>query len=275
MNAVTELFAWAVPAWIGALVDHTWVTTYDNRKTPYPDVSKVANAGQFYWYCWGSFDVTGGSPGIPKGYLGKQSGDLGLAKCLVQANVDCQTSAAARGTIFIYGVNGVCHQLANQALYATGTGRKKPLTVSKSNGYWLSLYVYGTYGWDTVSWANKLASCGAISPTIVVAGPTTMPNLADEFEERAREMFGDDPKLLDRFLALRAEINDSVLRKWPGSTPPSAETLNARNQALFEQAAILLGRERFRQFFGFEPDQKIDLVDPRMLEAFRPPPNAR
>lgn len=273
MNAVTELFAWAVPAWFEALIDHTWVTTYDNRKTPYPDVSEVADAGQFYWYCWGSFDKKGGSPGIPKGFLGKQSGNLGLAKCLVQANVTCQESAAARGTIFIYGVNGVCHQLANQALYATGTGRKKPLTVSKSRGYWLSLHVYGTYGWDTVSWGNKLASCGAIDATTVVAGPTPM---TDEFEERARKMFGrDDPKLLANFLALRAEISHSVSQKWPGSTPPSAEALNARNRALFEQAAILLGRERFKRFFGFEPDQKIDLVDPRMLEAFRPPPNAR
>jgi len=269
MGPVTELFAWAVPVWNDAPVDHTWVTTYDNRKTVYPDVSAVAKAGQFYWYCWGAFHSQGGSPGIPKGYLGKQSGDLGLAKCLVQANVDCQTSAAARGTIFIYGVNGVCHQLANQVLYATGTGRKKPLTVSKSRGYWLSSLVYGTYGSDTVSWANKLASCGAISPTIADAGATTVPKLADEFEERAREMFGDDPKLLARFLALRVEINHFVSQKWPGTTPPSAEALNARNQALFEQAAILLGPRRFTQFFGFEPGEKIDLVDPRMLEPFR------
>jgi hypothetical protein len=270
MNALRDLFAWAVPAWPGALIDHTWVTTYDNRKTPYSKVSEVAKAGEFYWYCWGSFDKTGGSPGIPNGYLGKQSGDLGLARCLVQANVTCQESPPARGTIFIYGLNGVCHQLANQALYATRNGHETPLTVSKSNGYWLSLYIYGTYGWDTVSWGNKLASCGAIHNTIVVAEPTTM----DEFEERARKMFGgrDEAELLRRFLALRAEISHSVSQKWPGSTPPSAEALNARNRDLFEQAARLLGRKKFKRFFGFEHDQKkIDLVDPRMLKAFRPP----
>ena len=66
-------------------------------------------------------------------------------------------------------------------------------------------------------------------------------------------MFGDDPKLLARFLALRAEINHFVSQKWAGSTPPSAEALNARNQALFEQAAILLGPRRFTQFFGSAP----------------------
>jgi hypothetical protein len=45
-----KLFAWAVPVWPGALVDHTWVTTYDNRQT-----AQVAQAGEHYWYCWGSF----------------------------------------------------------------------------------------------------------------------------------------------------------------------------------------------------------------------------
>ena len=34
----------------------------------------------------------------------------------------------ARGTIFTYGVDGVCHQLANQAHYATSTAAcSKPL----------------------------------------------------------------------------------------------------------------------------------------------------
>jgi len=269
MAPVVELFAWAVPAWDDAPVDHTWVTTYDNRKTVYRDDAAVVKAGQFYWYCWGDFYKHGGSPGLPKGFLGKQSGDLGLAKCLVQPNADSLKSVAARGTILIYGVYGVCHQLANQALYATRTGRKKALTVSKSRGYWLSSLIYGTYGSDSAAWAYKLGSCGAIPTTVADAGVTTVPNLPDEFEERAHHILGDDPKLLGRFLALRAEISHFVAQKWPGSTPPSAVALNARNQALLEQAAILLGPRRFTEFFGFEPGQKIDLVDPRMLEPLR------
>jgi hypothetical protein len=36
--AGTMLYAWAVPAFISeSPVDHTWVTTYDNRVHSYPD----------------------------------------------------------------------------------------------------------------------------------------------------------------------------------------------------------------------------------------------
>jgi hypothetical protein len=269
MAPVAELFAWAVPVWDGAPVDHTWVTTYDNRKTPYPDIGAVQQQSQSYWYCWGAFHAKGGTPDIADGFLGAQDGDLGLSKCLVLPNIDCQSSAAARGTIFIYGVSGVCHQLANQVLYSTGAGGATPLTVSKSRGYWFSHLVYGAYGVDTVAWAQKLATCGAVPPHVADAGVTTVPNLPDEFEQRAREILGDDPKLLGQFLALRADTLRFAAQKWPGSTPPSAEALNARNQALLEQAEILLGPERFAQFFGFQPGQKVDLVDPKMLESFR------
>jgi hypothetical protein len=33
------------------------------------------------------------------------------------------------------------------------------------------------------------------------------------------------------------------------------------------QAAKLLGREKFIAIFGFEPSQKIDLVDPNIQEG--------
>lgn len=44
------LYAWTVPAFTsGSPVDHTWVTTYDNRVTPYPNDAAVAAAHQSYW----------------------------------------------------------------------------------------------------------------------------------------------------------------------------------------------------------------------------------
>lgn len=264
MAPVAQLFAWAVPAWNDASVDHTWVTIYDNRTNSYIDINAVVRAGE-----WGSYHSAGGTPAIADGFLGTHNGDLGLAKCLVMPNVDCQSSAAARGTIFIYGVSGVCHQLANQVLYSTGVGGVTPLTVSRSRGYWFSHLVYGAYGADTVAWAQKLASCGALRAQVTDAGATTVPNFPDEFDQRAREILGDDQKLLAQFLTLRADIHRFAAQKWPGSTPPSAEALNARNQALLEQAAILLGPRRFTEFFGFEPGQKVDLVNPEILEGFR------
>ena len=46
---MATLHAWATDAWFnGNLVDHTWVTTYDNRTTPYPDIPDVQNHGDHY-----------------------------------------------------------------------------------------------------------------------------------------------------------------------------------------------------------------------------------
>lgn len=271
MAPVVTLYAWAAPI-VEELADHTWVTTYDNRRTQYPDDAAVAKAGESYWYCWGSFQPKGGTPDIPGGFLGEQSGDLGVARCLVKPNADSRTDAAARGTIFVYGVSGVCHQLANQVLYATRAGGRTPLTVKnagKTGGYWFSTFIYGTYGVDTVAWTNKLGSCGALSSEEIASGAMTLPGLPDDFETRAREVLGDDPKLAE-LLALRAEINRFVAQKQPGLTPPSAATLNARNRDLLSQARKLLDDDRkFTAIFGFAPGQEVDLVDPRMQQGQR------
>src|SRR3954466_2920506 len=99
-------------------------------------------AGELYWYCWGAFHARGETPERPDGFLGQQPGDASFAQCLVAANADSRTVPAARGTIFIYGVDGVCHQLANQVLYATGVGGAAPLTVSGARGYHASTFIY-------------------------------------------------------------------------------------------------------------------------------------
>jgi hypothetical protein len=52
MATIVTLYAWAVPI-VKGLADHTWVTTYDNRKTPYGDVGAVAKAGESYWFLLG------------------------------------------------------------------------------------------------------------------------------------------------------------------------------------------------------------------------------
>jgi hypothetical protein len=43
-------------------------------------------------------------------------------------------------------MDGVCHQLSNQILFATKTDSKAPLTVKDARGYWYSNFRYGTYG---------------------------------------------------------------------------------------------------------------------------------
>lgn len=275
MAPTSSLYAWAVPAFsAGSPVDHTWVTTYDNRVKTYSNDQQVAAAGQCYWYCWGSFHPKGGTPNNSTGFLGQQNGDLALANCLVTANADSQTVPAARGTIFIYGVDGVCHQLANQVLYATGVGGAPPLTVGNARGYIASTFLYDTYGLQYAAWANQIGRCGGqpvpVPPggaVVAAAGGAPVAGPPDDFEARAREILAaEDPKLLADLLALRTEVLRFNAQRWPGVTAPDAATLNARNQHLLDQAAKLLGPKRFEAIFGFPPDQKIDLVDPNIKQ---------
>ena len=69
MSDRVRLYAWAAPALdTNALPDHTWVTTYDNRKIPYPDIKAVTAAGEHYWYCWGNFGRKAERREIQQGY---------------------------------------------------------------------------------------------------------------------------------------------------------------------------------------------------------------
>jgi hypothetical protein len=285
MPGSTTLYAWTVPAFTtDSPVDHTWVTTYDNRTNAYQTVADVVAAGQFYWYCWGSFHPQGGTPTIPTGFLGSQSGDLALAQCLVQANAASTTMPAARGTIFVYGVDGVCHQLANQALYATTLGAVKPLTVRLARGYMASTFIYGTYGLQHTAWASKIAACSGTTLTVAaglrgtaMAGGAGGPSGPDDFEERARDVLGpSDPRLQD-LLRLRSEVQQFAAPAWPGTGQPSAEALNARNQHLLDEAAKLLGPDKFKEIFGMSPGEKIELVDKEINDSAGqiPPPRSR
>jgi len=97
-----------------------------------------------------------------------------------------------------------------------------------------------------------------------------MTDLPDDFEKRAREVLSDgDAKVLADLLSLRTETNRFVAQKWPGSAPPSADVLNSRNQHLLNQAAKLLGPQKFEAIFGFSPEQAIDLVDPNIQQTSR------
>lgn len=271
MASPVTLFAWATPAFFsGAPVDHTWVTDFDNQAHNYPDANAVAAAGANYWFCWGGYHAHGGTPGNPTGFLGRQAGTVPLAKCLVQANADSNTVPAARGTIYSYGVDGVCHQLANQVLYATGASGAQ-LTVRRARGYMASTFLYGTYGKQHSAWAAKIQSC---SQAIVAAARGEVSKMAmapDEFEEHARLVLGDkDAALLQELLSLRDEARRSVPPKLEGGPEQQAEALNAANQAMLDKAAAILGAEKFERIFGYPAGTKIDLVDPSVQRQSRP-----
>ncbi|WP_316229472.1 hypothetical protein [Bradyrhizobium sp. SZCCHNR1070] len=273
MAGSTTLYAWTVPAYSsGSPVDHTWVTTYDNRTSVYQTDADVIAAGQFYWYCWGSFHPTGGTPVNPTGFLGSQGGNLAFAQCLVLANADSRTTPAARGTIFVYGVDGVCHQLANQVLYATGSATTSALTVRGARGYMVSTFLYGTYGLQHAAWAAKIAACSSVrlppqAGGMAMTAASTGPSAPDEFERHAGQVLGAaNPKLLE-LLRLRSDVHQFVARAWPGTGQPSADALNARNQHMLDEAAKLLDPAEFKAIFGIDPGDKIDLVDPGISQT--------
>jgi len=115
METSRRLYAWAVTAVApGAPWDHTWVTSYDNRVDAYRDITAIEHARHDYWFCWGGFHLRGGTPSLADGSLGSRDENVEGALYLAGSNADCLVNFAARGTIFSYGVDGVCHQLADQ-----------------------------------------------------------------------------------------------------------------------------------------------------------------
>ncbi|NWF38619.1 hypothetical protein F3F96_05685 [Mariprofundus sp. NF] len=125
MNKSTgRLFAWANPVTRLNLVDHTWVTDYDvppiHKSPPPPPDSNL------YWWCWGKYhpDGTGGIGHPQHGAIGNASVDLSTASNIVEPNISPKSPVKPNkglGTIAYYGIDGVCHQVANQTLYATGS----------------------------------------------------------------------------------------------------------------------------------------------------------
>ena len=278
--ANATLYAWVVPAFVtGSPVDHTWVTSFDNRRSHYPKIADVVAAKESCWFCWGSYHPAGAIPGNPDGALGSRRASLSLASCLVTPNADSRTVAGARGTIFKYGLDGVCHQLANQVLYATGTGRTQPMTVQGARGYIASTFVYGTYGLQHSAWAAKIASCGAATKAFPPSGVWTGAgggqgpgggdgdapmDEPDDFTRRASEVLANEPETLSRLLALKGEVQMYAAQRMPTSLAPPADFLNARNQQLIDEAGRLLGDDSFEKIFGFRKDERINLVDPTL-----------
>src|ERR1700730_16660691 len=181
--------------------DHTWVTTYDNRVAPPTSIGQVIAKGEHYWYCWGIFHSSGATPVLPDGYIGSRLGNLALARCICESNLASKGNPPAQGTIFSYGVDGVCHQLANQVLWATKTkgSSSSPLTVCLARGYGTSTFFFGTYGRQVAAWQHRLASCpaagvgGGGSGNQLMSTSSDPPDLrGDEFEKNARAVLSND-----------------------------------------------------------------------------------
>lgn len=105
-------------------VDHTYVTSSEGH----------------VWNCWGR---SSGGTVICSG-----EADAGAADCISQKN--------SRAGI-IYGITGVCHQTANRILLPANC------IVSGAKNYWLTAFIYGTYGVrfpsSLLSFRKRIARC--------------------------------------------------------------------------------------------------------------------
>ena len=272
MPTVT-LFAWSVPAFFqDSVVDHTWITTFDNRITPYATLVDVLRANEHYWYCWGDFHAKGGIPHNPTGFLASAAADLSYATCLCQPDADSRTTPAACGTILRYGIDGVCHQLCNQILWATDPGGVSPETVQKARGYWISHGLFGPYGTQHAAWKARLAHC---HPGGGATMDTASASSADDgFEQHLREVLrGRDSadekirQLLERRRAFMAQME--ALRNSPAfaSSNPPVDDLNKLYSSFLREAARILGDKDFELVFDASPAEEMNVVDPHIYNA--------
>jgi hypothetical protein len=276
---MATLWAWATPTpYAHSPVDHTWVTDYDNRiDEPPANIADVIGASENYWFCWGSFHERGDSPEAPAGSLGSMSGNIALAHCLCASNAPSASDKPTCGTIFLYGIEGVCHQLANQILWSTASGGNPPLTVSSARGYGASTFFYGTYGLQHNAWAARKAACGKVSTAASGSSSTTMsgspsPN-DDEFAEKAATVLskGSADNKLPALLALRRQAQEKLLAA-QRETRVSAGALNEMHRFFLTRAATLLNDAEFVDIFSIAKSDipNVELVDPKNLEETRP-----
>ena len=120
-----KLYGYARPVSVGPLqlpADHTYVKG-GGRK-------------------WGCFGGSSGGHEVCRG-----DGDVD--------QVNCRSHPRSSGYYagLVYGVDGVCHQAANRLLHGTGQ------QVSGAEGYLASFLTYGTYGKNTVEWAERRDRC--------------------------------------------------------------------------------------------------------------------
>ena len=180
------LYAWANPLSFAPFFDHTWVTDYSFTNNEYPTIGDIPD-GANYWYCWGIYHPSG-SGGVnhnPNGAIGQAASDQTMATSLVTSNTPPPSQPGEPdqpqdGSITFYAVDGVCHNVANQVLYATGTSDTEPIRVKEARGYDVSSFLYTNYGLNTTGW-NALKS--SYAPDVKEPG--------DDFSDWFEQVLGE------------------------------------------------------------------------------------
>lgn len=235
-------------------MDHTWVTTY-NAPFSCPDPPHD------YWYCWGDCWPAGNN--TTARLLGSRGGDLPLAHCLVTPN-----DRLATGSVN-YGRDGVCHQIANQVLYATG---QNPLTVIGARFYGITLAAFGPYGekLNQAGWNASLHRCRRPATIVPVAehDDTTDDEVTRLFEDRLGSDY--DPTIKAAWAVAQRELTEKQMilfeRARTGELSGSefAEKLNALLNDFVVRVSMIAGEEVCARLLDVVPGEPIRIIDPKL-----------
>ncbi len=254
-----KLYAWVKPAFVtGAPVDHTWVTTYDSGVTMYNSIEELATAGEHYWFCRGDFHKLGVSDSFAGGQILQVPFHPG-SLCLVKPD-----DQASCGTVVDYGIDGVCHQIANQVLFPAG-GK-----VTDARGYKLSSAIFGTFGRRAGEWQDNCGQCNMLS--IAIARSSRPPRFKPLLASRARYFFEGGTTVALQMSQLTDALHLDI-DQIGFAAPTRHETAQARAEALNRRISAFLqdvaetvqNDDFFRPAFGLEPGDEVNLIDPELF----------
>lgn len=250
------LFAWVTPAFVkGAPVDHTWVTTYDSRVTPYYSLAAAQAAGEHYWFSLGTFH--------PQGTSSEHLGGMILV-VPAQASSYCLVlpdDASSKGCIHWYGIDGVCHQLSNQILYPSG------VRVDSARGYRLSSSIFGTFGRQTKEWDIQRMHC----QVLLGASQRRRPSMSLLYRRAMYFYRGESrvPFQLEAFRRQLLEDIDSIGFAARGPQETANDRVGALNQRIMkfvkQVSETLDNQNAATHLLGVDSSQEINLIDPELF----------
>lgn len=261
-----NLYACVAPAFAtGSPLDHTWVTDYDPRSIRFPDLTAVVAAGRHFWFCRGDYRPA------PKTVLLAAVSGHKASTCLVKPNATHKESVGASGTVRWYGIDGVCHQVANQVLYTTGMARgANPVSVEGARGYGVSSAVFNTYGRRKREWDEARLRCNVAPPSIQIRRSET--SLLSRRLAYALDVSIRGSRVVElenaRRLALRTLDQIGFRPQADGESPVTrAAELNGAIRAFLRYARDLMEKEDlFRRVFWTTSTDDIQIVDPELFE---------
>lgn len=162
------LHSWAHPLEIAPFLDHTWVTNF-------PEPNSANPPPEHYWYCWGIVHTEA------REELSSGHADEALATSIQPSNTPAlepgepnYAPSNTSGSIVYYGLDGVCHQTANQVLASTGSSEMEPVRVHGAHGYPLSTFLFSTYGLNSEGWEQIVQQ---LLPDVQLPGDDFIPIL--------------------------------------------------------------------------------------------------